>query len=442
MDNNIFAGDWEKIQNTQLSKRTCCQRRRAYICSPLNAKADKDIVRNMRAARAYMFYALKRMDISAVANRAVRLVHSGQLAVYKGNVYRAKTAYIEAHLAEMLQRHLSCCKSRDYTDLEAELDKEECLLKVKLAPEQREAVRTALANNISIITGGPGTGKTMIQRALLDIYQRNNPESEICCCAPTGRAARRMEQSTGYPSSTVHKALGLLAGEDGEYSEHAMLDADLILVDEVSMLDIYLAGHLFDAVKHGCQIVVVGDVDQLPSVGPGAVLKEMIGSGCIPVVRLDKVFRQTAGSRIASNAKLIKQGNSSLDYGEDFQFVDSSTTSESAEKIANLYMQEIAKYGVDNVALLSPFRQRTETGVDALNERIRTLVNPENSKKNETVFGKRIFRIGDKVMQTKNRDDVNNGDIGYITKISNEGGETTVYRLRRRKVQRVRFKRA
>lgn len=362
-----------------------------------------------------------------LANRAVRLIQSGQMVSYSGNVYRSRTAYIEVHLAEMISRRLSQHKSFCYTDLDAELDKEEQILSVKLAPEQRLAVKTALTHGISIITGGPGTGKTMIQRALLDIYKRNHPGNEICCCAPTGRAARRMEQSTRFSASTVHKALGLLAGEDGNYNEPAELTADLILVDEVSMLDIYLAEHLFCAVKNNCQIVLIGDADKLPSVGPGAVLSEMIASECIPVVRLDKVFRQSAGSRIATNAKLIRHGNLSLEYGPDFQFMDSASTTESAEKVAEIYMQEIAKYGVDNVALLSPFRQRTETGVNALNELIRDLVNPPDNEKAEVKFGKRIFRCGDKVMQIKNHDDVNNGDIGYITKIINMDSETILY---------------
>lgn len=362
-----------------------------------------------------------------LANRAVRLIQIGQMVSYSGNVYRSRTAYIEAHLAEMISHRLSQNKSFCYTDLDAELDKEEQILSVKLAPEQRLAVKTALTHGISIITGGPGTGKTMIQLALLDIYKRNHPGNEICCCAPTGRAARRMEQSTRFLASTVHKALGLLAGEDGNYNEPAELTADLILVDEVSMLDIYLAEHLFCAVKNNCQIVLIGDADQLPSVGPGAVLSEMIASECIPVVRLDKVFRQSAGSRIATNAKLIRHGNLSLEYGPDFQFIDSASTTESAEKVAEIYMQEIAKYGVDNVALLSPFRQRTETGVNALNELIRDLVNPPDNEKAEVKFGKRIFRCGDKVMQIKNHDDVNNGDIGYITKIINMDSETILY---------------
>lgn len=361
-----------------------------------------------------------------VANRAARLVYSGKLVSYQGNVYRSKTAYAESNLAELLSRQLRSARSHSYGDLDAALDAEELRMKVKFAPEQREAVKMALTQGVSVITGGPGTGKSMILRAILDIYRRHNPGKEICLCAPTGRAARRMEQATGLGASTVHKALGLLAGEDGDYGEPQALDADIILVDEVSMMDIYLAGRLLEAVKSRAQVVLIGDSDQLPSVGPGAVLSEMIASERIPVVRLDKVFRQNDGSRIAVNAKLIRHGNLSLEYGNDFRFVDSANLSDSANRIAELYMQEVARYGVDNVAMLSPYRQKTETGVNALNEMLRELVNPPDEGKPEVVCGKRKFRVGDKVMQVKNFEDVSNGDIGYIRNIFKYGDETTV----------------
>ena len=362
-----------------------------------------------------------------VANRAARLVFSGQLVSYQGNVYRAKTAHVEEQLASAIHQQMKHRKMHSYGDLDASIDAEEQKLKKEFATEQREAVKMALTQELSIITGGPGTGKTLIQRAILDIYQKNNPKSEICCCAPTGRAARRMEQATGVPASTVHKALGLMADEDGDYDGPEALTADLIVVDEISMLDVYLAGYLFDAVKYGAQMVLIGDADQLPSVGPGAVLSEMIASGCIPVVRLDKVFRQNAGSRIATNAKLIRHGNVGLEYGNDFQFINSPRLSDSAELIVDLYLQETKEYGVDNVALLTPYRQKTETGVNALNERLREKVNPPDAQKPEVVFGNREFRCGDKVMQIKNHDDVNNGDIGYIRKIIRIGDDTTIH---------------
>lgn len=361
-----------------------------------------------------------------VGNRATRLIYDGRLVMYHDQVYRAKTAEAEESLAKAICYQMKHQKAYAYGNLDAELDQEEQKLKIRLAPEQREAVKMALTHGLCIITGGPGTGKTMIQKALLDIYHRKHPGDEIICCAPTGRAARRMEQSTGYPASTVHKALGLVADEDDACGGPDMLEADLVLVDEVSMLDIFLAGHLFDSVKYGAQVILVGDADQLPSVGPGAVLSEMIASGCIPVVRLDKVYRQDAGSRIASNAKLIRHGNHALEYGDDFQLIESENLEQSAEIIEKLYLQETAAYGVDNVALLTPYRQKTETGVNALNLRLRELVNPPNPAKKEAVLGKRTFRSGDKVMQTKNHEEVNNGDVGYITGVSRYGNDTAV----------------
>lgn len=366
------------------------------------------------------------LTIDMVANRAARLVSAGRLSCYKGYVYRARTAETEQQLAERIHVVQRSSPYARFSSLDQEINREEQKLGIRLDPEQRTAITTALQSPISVITGGPGTGKTSIQKAILDIYRRQNPGGRIVCCAPTGRAARRMEQSTGHPASTVHKALGLIAGDDGQYGEPESFDADLVLIDEVSMLDIYLAKNVLRSVPKGCQLVLIGDADQLPSVGPGAVLSEIIKSDVIPVVRLDRVHRQNAGSRIATNAKLIRHGNLSLEYGTDFQFLDSSSIAESAEKIEKLYLQEIAKYGVDNVALLSPYRQKTETGVAALNERIRKDVNPQDPTKGEITLGKKTFRTGDKVMQIKNHEDVNNGDIGYITDISGIGNDAVV----------------
>ena len=189
------------------------------------------------------------------------------------------------------------------------------------------------------------------------------------------------------------------------------------------MMDIYLAGHLFHSLPAGCQLVLVGDADQLPSVGPGAVLSELIACGRIPVVRLSKIYRQSSGSRIAANAMLIRNGNLHLEYGSDFQFYECADLRHSADMVETLYLQEAARLGVDNVALLSPFRKRTETGVDALNLRLQEKVNPPDPAKPELTLGKRTFRLGDKVMQVKNFEDVSNGDIGKVTGVDPAGEE-------------------
>ena len=379
---------------------------------------------------AFLKECLKLLDTAGMtqdmaASRAVRLIQEERLVTYGDSVFKAKTAGIEENLAYEIVRKMRG-SVEEYPDLDDSISGEERVLRFRLAPEQREAVKMGLTSKLCVITGGPGTGKTSVQRALLDLYKKRFPAARIVCCAPTGKAARRMEQSTGVPSATVHRVLGLIANEDGQYGDPETLDADLVLVDEVSMLDVYLAEKLFRSIPATARLILVGDSDQLPSVGPGAVLKEIIASGRVPVVRLDQVFRQKNGSRIAANAKLIRHGNLSLEYGPDFEFYDSTDMSVSAEIIESLYLQETARCGIDNVVLLSPYRQKTETGANALNQRLQGKVNPPADGKMDAVHGQRRFRTGDKVMQIKNCEDINNGDVGYITSITGTQTESVI----------------
>ena len=352
-----------------------------------------------------------------LADRATELVKNNRIVCFDDSVFKARTDAVEASLAQEVIRKMDGYVP-PYDDLDTMIEYEESRLRFRLAPQQVEAVKMALTNKFCVITGGPGTGKTSVQRALLDLYRHQFPRNKIICCAPTGKAARRMEQSTGVKASTVHRALGILANEDGQYGEPGMMDADLVLIDEVSMLDVYLAEKLMRAIPPRARLILVGDSDQLPSVGPGAILKEIIASGKVPVVKLDQVFRQKNGSRIAANAKLIRHGNLSLEYGTDFRFYDSTDMKVSADIIENLYLQEVQKYGIDHVVLLSPFRQKTETGANALNQRLQAIVNPAAPEKAEAVYGTRRFRVGDKVMQIKNCGDISNGDVGYIRRIT------------------------
>ncbi len=355
-----------------------------------------------------------------VANEAFGMLKADRLALYQSHVYRPVMVKAENGTAQCIREMLQRSSLPYIGDLDDEIDQQQVELGFILAEEQRQAVKTALVSPLCIISGGPGTGKTSIQRVFLNIYRKAFPDADIVCCAPTGRAARRLEQSTGLPAYTVHKALNLTAGETNTLTLPEPVDADLVLVDEVSMLDMSMTWYLFHALPPMCRLVLVGDADQLPSVGPGAVLSEMLRCGRIPMVMLDKVFRQSEGSMIAENAQRIRHGDTSLQFDGDFQFWSSSDIQQSAEWLEQLYMQEVSRYGVDNVALLTPFRAKTETGVRSMNERLRALVNPPSVNKPQIALGQRIFRLGDKVMQTKNREEVSNGDIGYIRKIERD----------------------
>ncbi len=363
---------------------------------------------------------------STVDSRIAALVANGELAVYEGQLYRAVTNASESVVAQRICGLLAEGPVSYSGDIHAETARAERRSGVTLASEQRHAVTTCLTSRVSIITGGPGTGKTMLQRVMLDVYGRLHPGATILCCAPTGRAARRMEAATGHPASTVHKALGLLADEDGQFSSPDEIDADLVLIDEVSMMDIHLAKYLLTALPRGCQLIMVGDADQLPSVGPGAVLSELIACDRIPVITLDKVYRQSSGSRIALNAALIRHGTMALEEGPDFELIESADFTESADILTDLYMKETAAHGVDNVVLLSPYRTKTPTGVNALNERLRDMVNQPDAEKPECRYGRKTFRLYDKVMQIQNSGEISNGDIGYVTGVFKNDDDTTV----------------
>ena len=219
---------------------------------------------------AFLKECLKLLDTAGMtqdmaASRAVRLIQEDRLVTYGDSVFKAKTAGIEESLAYEIVRKMRG-SVEEYPDLDDSISGEERVLRFRLAPEQCEAVKMGLTSKICVITGGPGTGKTSVQRALLDLYKKRFPAARIVCCAPTGKAARRMEQSTGVPSATVHRVLGLIANEDGQYGDPETLDADLVLVDEVSMLDVYLAEKLFRSIPATARLILVGDSDQLPSV--------------------------------------------------------------------------------------------------------------------------------------------------------------------------------
>lgn len=311
-------------------------------------------------------------------------------------------------------------------DLDEKIDQAEQTLKQKLAPSQRKAVKLCLSHPISIMTGGPGSGKTTTLRFILDIYKKEYPSNEILLAAPTGRASRRMAEQTGMFASTLHSALGLITDEESPLNDTELLPADLIVVDEFSMVDMRLAYILLERIKPGAQLLIVGDADQLPSVGAGNVLREMIRSEKVPTAVLDTIFRQASNSRIIINAHAINHNDTHLQYGDDFQMLEVQNAEDAAQLVVKNYLQEVSQHGLENVQILSPFRKRGAVASNALNETIRDLVNPASKRKMELKCGSRVFRVGDRIMQTANRNGVSNGDVGLITGMEKADDEVFV----------------
>ena len=292
-----------------------------------------------------------------------------------------------------------------------------------LSSKQEAAVHAAYRHNLSIITGSPGTGKTTVLKTILEVYRRLYPNGEIVLMAPTGRASRRMAESTGVDKArTLHSGLGLASEEEDVRRSNTQepLSADLIIVDEFSMVDMWLANKFFSRIKEGARIVLVGDPDQLPSVGAGNVFRELIDCGLITVTVLDQIFRQSKDSLIAYNAKFINEGNTKLYYGQDFIFMASDNQTEAAERIVSRYCREIEESGIDRVQILSPFRSEGAASAEQLNEAIREVVNPFRSAEDEIKVGVKVFRVNDRIMQTKNTAKVSNGDLGFIRYIRND----------------------
>lgn len=299
-------------------------------------------------------------------------------------------------------------------ELEAVLAKSE----LRLAQKQEEAIRMVFRSPVSIITGGPGKGKTTILKIILQIFERLEKNKSVLLCAPTGRARKRLSESTGYPAFTIHKAL-YVTDDEMDDTEPEILEEDMVIADEFTMADMKLASFLFSRIKTGARVILVGDVDQLPSVGPGDVFKELIDSGVIPVTVLDEFFRQAKGSNIIWNADLINKNQKKLLFGEDFSFTFAEDASKAAEVIADIYREELTRNGgdLDMVQVLSPLRVKTEAGVTALNNRLQEIANPFSVDKAEWKTGYGLFRVGDRVMQTHNTEEITNGDIGRVVRI-------------------------
>ncbi|MDK1476132.1 ATP-dependent RecD-like DNA helicase [Streptomyces sp. 549] len=304
----------------------------------------------------------------------------------------------------------------------------------ELAPEQRAAVRLALTEKVAVLTGGPGCGKSFTVRSVVELARAK--QARVVLAAPTGRAAKRLAELTGAEASTVHRLLELKPGGDAAYDQDRPLDADLVVVDEASMLDLLLANKLVKAVAPGAHLLLVGDVDQLPSVGAGEVLRDLLADGGpIPAVRLTRIFRQAQESGVVTNAHRINAGKPPLTQGlaDFFLFVEEDTEQAGLLTVDVAARRLPARFGLDprrDVQVLAPMH-RGPAGAGALNGLLQQAVTPARPGLAEKRYGGRVFRVGDKVTQVRNNYDkgangVFNGTVGHVTGIDTVEQRLTV----------------
>ena len=354
---------------------------------------------------------------------------------------------------KIAQRIISLAKSKNTKKIH-NIDKELNLIEKKsdifLSEKQKEAIREINENNVTIITGGPGTGKTTIIKSIIEIYKQK--KYKIVLCAPTGRAAKRMTETTGEEAYTLHRLLEIgKIDDDSIYKKNneyqgTPIDADIIIVDEVSMVDMFIMSYLLDCIYKGTKLILVGDSDQLPSVGQGSVLQDIIKSEQIKTVHLDKVFRQAARSKIIVNAHRVNNGEEFIkkeeteieeDEKNDFFFIRENNQERILEQVLSLCNGRLKRFGnydfFENIQVLSPTKKGT-LGTKELNKALQQELNPHREGENEKSSMGAIFRIGDKVMQIKNNYDIQwerregnslelgngifNGETGIITEIN------------------------
>ena len=362
--------------------------------------------------------------------------------VYSKEIYDA-----EANIASKLILLDSAQNIKRIAGFDSELEKIEKAGNINLSAKQKEAIQAINSNNVVIITGGPGTGKTTIIKNVIDIYKTHG--KKVVLCAPTGRAAKRMTEMTGEEAKTLHRLLEIGKIEkDNEFTimnyEVAPIDADVIIVDEASMVDIYLMNYLLNGIYQGTKLILVGDTDQLPSVGPGSVLKDIINSERIKTIFLDEIFRQAAQSKIIVNSHRVNDGEYFLDKEEqeglkdDFFYIKEKSQDIMLDQIISLCKGRLKNFGdydfFENIQILSPTKKGL-LGTKELNKRLQEELNPSSDEKKEKKVGEVIFREGDRVMQVKNNYDIYwekgntlsltyengtgifNGELGKIVKI-------------------------
>ena len=366
-------------------------------------------------------------QLNVKTNRINEIMVEGNKSFLTGNYY--SELITAKRIRQIIADRASCLRAPDIADIEKRTG-------TRYSAEQQQAITTAVTEKFSVITGGPGTGKTVTTNAIIRLFLENN--RRVLLCAPTGRAAKRMKEVTGREAKTIHRLLEFVQGEFQRNSVN-QLDGDAIIIDEASMIDAWLMRNLLEAIPDHMQVVIVGDVDQLPSVGPGCVLRDIIDSGKVPVTFLTTIYRQARGSRIITSAHAVNEGRMPyLDNaaGTDFWFVDVRKTenpyeteyeremreANEKERIADLIVRLVTEriperfnFVKNDIQVLSPMRREKDIiATSMLNRRLQEALNPNGTVAAER--GETKFRIGDRIMQTKNDYDkgVFNGDIGTV----------------------------
>lgn len=372
------------------------------------------------------------IDAGIITGALEKIASEKRVVIEDKAVYLSELYVAEVGVAVSLKAVLLTAKSLIRFDRDAAIKGVQEELKIALAEKQIQAVRESVDKKVMVITGGPGTGKTTIINAIIRIYRRAG--KRVLLAAPTGRAAKRMSEAAGCEAKTIHRLLEFSPKENGfRKNEQDRLDADLIIIDEASMVDTMLMHHLSRALRPETTLILVGDIDQLPSVGAGNVLKDIIDSGRIPTVRLNEIFRQAKESMIIINAHRINSGEfpyitADKDKLQDFYFVELEEPDKVLEMIVHMCRNRIPErfgfHPLDDIQVLTPMH-RGIVGASSLNAALQKELNasPEGLQR-----GGRIFKAGDKVMQIRNNydKDVYNGDIGRIVSIDKEAQEVTV----------------
>ena len=355
----------------------------------------------------------------------------------------------EKNISDRLIALRDCNNTKYLKNFDNEIKKQEKKINIELSEKQFDAIKQINENNVCIITGGPGTGKTTIIKCLIELYKEH--KKKVVLCAPTGRAAKRMSETTGEEAKTIHRLLEIGKFDEDKFdnidTDVAPVDADILVIDEMSMVDTFIMNYLIKAIYLGTKLIFVGDPNQLPSVGPGSILKDLIDSNQFATVHLDKIFRQAAKSKIIVNAHNVNNGINFVgkkdyieDSLEDFFYINESNQDKMLYQVLSLSKERLKNYGnydfFTSIQVLTPTK-KGKMGTKELNQKLQAELNPFNEELAEKSYGEVIFREGDRIMQIKNnydiywekgsRDDLRtyeagtgvfNGEIGRIVKIN------------------------